>query len=162
MIAAGLLKKPEDNCMAPISIIAAQQRKFTGVQAVIFSILNEFYNNARGKFVMKIVVTKQAGVAIVLLQGRMDAVTSREFDQAFDLLIQEKALRIVLNFKELEYISSAGLRSVLAAGKKIRGLNGKLALCQLNGMVKDVFEISGFANMLQVFDAEKEAINGVA
>jgi anti-anti-sigma factor len=111
---------------------------------------------------MQIQVTRPAGAAVMTVKGRMDAVTAQDFDRAFDALIQEKAVRIVLHFGGLEYISSAGLRSVLAAGKKAKSAQGSLVLCGLNGMVREVFEISGFATMLPLFDTEEAALKSLA
>ncbi len=111
---------------------------------------------------MQIQLGKSAGVAVMAVSGRMDAMSSREFDLAFDGLLKEKTPRVVLNMAELAYISSAGLRSVLAAGKKIKEAKGRLALCNLAGMVKEVFEISGFSVMLPLFQNEEAAIKSLS
>ena len=57
-----------------------------------------------------------------------------------------------------DFISSTGLRVVLATGKKIAAVQGKLMLCELNKTVSDVFKISGFSTMFAVFENEDEAI----
>ena len=110
---------------------------------------------------MQIQLSKTPDATVMALKGRMDAVTSQGFDQAFDELVSEKTARIVLDFNGLEYISSAGLRSVLAAGKKAKAARSNMALCGLSGMVKEVFEISGFAVMLPLFKSTEAAIKGV-
>jgi anti-anti-sigma factor len=63
----------------------------------------------------------------------------------------EEEKNILLDFKELEYISSAGLRSVLIAAKKAKELQGKFALACLAKMVKDVFDLSGFSSIIQIY-----------
>jgi len=102
-------------------------------------------------------IRKDNGI-LVNIKGRMDALMAVEFDHAFDKLIQEGGKNFVLEMSGLEYVSSAGLRSVLATYKKIKGAGGKLLLCGLGGVVKEVFEISGFASIFQVFDTPDTAL----
>lgn len=67
---------------------------------------------------------------------------------------------IVLDFGGLEYISSAGLRSILAATKKVKTVNGSLSLCALSGLVEEVVTISGFDNILTVYEDVAQATAG--
>lgn len=95
---------------------------------------------------------------LVNVAGRMDAIMAEEFDRAFDKLIQDGGKHFVLDMSGLDYVSSAGLRSVLGVYKKIKGAGGNLLLCGLKGVVKEVFEISGFASIFQVFDTPAAAL----
>ena len=66
--------------------------------------------------------------------------------------------RLVVDLAGLEYISSAGLRSILASAKKLKAQGGDLAFCALSGIVAEVFAVSGFAKLLPVFATRAEAV----
>ena len=67
---------------------------------------------------------------------------------------------IVCNFADVEFVSSAGLRVLLATAKKLGALQGEIRVCAMNPVVKDVFEISGFSMIIKVFESEPEAVQG--
>ena len=95
------------------------------------------------------------------LEGRLDISNSSQFEQDCMNWIEQGQRKFILDLGALEYISSAGLRSILAATKKLKAQNGSLALCSLSGLVEEVVTVSGFDNILQVFadldQAMKEA-----
>lgn len=102
------------------------------------------------------------GDTVVLsLQGRLDPNTSGTFDQAFNRLIEQGKTRFVLGLAQLEYVSSAGLRSLLLAAKKMKSISGKLALCQLGEHVQEVFDMSGFSAIFAIKATEEEALQSV-
>ncbi len=107
---------------------------------------------------MDIVSIKQGDAMLVRLQGRMDVVTAPAFDQECDKIMQGGNNFLVVDMGGLEYISSAGLRCILGVDKKIKAQGGKLALCNLKGMVKEVFQISGFSVMFSTFDTLEAAL----
>ncbi|MBU4200616.1 MAG: STAS domain-containing protein [Verrucomicrobia bacterium] len=107
---------------------------------------------------MEIVSMKKENAMLIRLKGRMDVVTSPAFEQACDKVILGGDKLLVLDLGGLEYISSAGLRSILGVDKKIKAQGGKLALCNLMGMVKEVFHVSGFAEMFPTFDTVEAAL----
>ena len=63
----------------------------------------------------------------------------------------------VLDFADLEYLSSAGLRSILALAKKVAPLGGKVVICGAKGTAREIFEISGFATMFPMVDTLEDA-----
>ncbi len=107
---------------------------------------------------MKIETTKTDKAVVVVLSGRMDAVTAPEFGKCLDEFIEEGVNSFVVNFGGLEYISSAGLRFILAGAKKLKPKNGQIVIVNLNGIVKEVFEISGFITLFKTYDSEEEAL----
>lgn len=111
---------------------------------------------------MQITVTVQDGIIIAALVGRMDAMTTVEFDRWFSEQLTSDEIRLVLDMQGLEYISSAGLRSLLAAAKQIKAKNGSLQLCQLSGTVEEVFRISGFLTIFKTFGSVDEALMSLA
>ena len=85
----------------------------------------------------------------LLLDGRLDAVTSPEAEELF-LQMTERFEKLILNMENLQYISSAGLRvlkkTYMATVKK----NGALELCHVNKLVMEVLEMTGFAGLLRI------------
>ena len=79
-------------------------------------------------------------------------------EQALQALVDDKRIRIVVNCSGLNYISSAGLRSILALAKKLKGNEGKILLAGVSGPVEEVFKISGFSSMFKIFDSEESAL----
>lgn len=90
--------------------------------------------------------------------GRLDAVTAPDFDKDFQAVLDAENSHVVVDLAGLEYISSAGLRSILAAAKKIRSSGGKIVFSGLAGMVEEVFRVSGFAAMFTLFATADEAV----
>jgi len=101
---------------------------------------------------MEIDVKKEGQAVIIALTGRMDAVSAPQFDKTVDDFIAQGKTRILIDFKSLEYISSAGLQSILALAKRLELINGTVLLSDLNGAVKEVFEISGFCSIFPIYD----------
>ncbi|MDR0997980.1 MAG: STAS domain-containing protein [Treponema sp.] len=99
---------------------------------------------------MEISKTKNAGGNGIILKasGKLSSSTSEEFDAALNSAIEETA-NIVLDFAELDYLASAGLRCLISAHKKIRARQGTLSIINVAGEVREVFEITGLED---VFD----------
>ncbi len=110
---------------------------------------------------MQITVSTDNGITVASLTGRMDAMTTVEFDRWFSERLSSGETRLVLDLQGLEYISSAGLRSLLAAAKQIKAQNGSLVLCQLVGTVEEVFRISGFLAIFKTFGSVDEALKNL-
>ena len=107
---------------------------------------------------MQIAVEKIDKGCVLKVAGRMDAASVAGFDAEFNKQIAEGVKVFVLDLADLEYISSAGLRSILAAGKKTKIQQGKIVLCSLKAMVREVFEISGFSSLFSIFDSRDAAV----
>ena len=100
---------------------------------------------------MNVKTQEEKGYWVVKLEGRLDISNSSQFEQDCMNWIEQGQRKFILDLAALEYISSAGLRSILAATKKLKAQNGSLALCALSGLVEEVVTVSGFDNILQVF-----------
>jgi anti-sigma B factor antagonist len=103
---------------------------------------------------MKIDLQDKENVKIVRFEGKLDTNTTPEAETALNLAIEQGASKILIDFKDLDFVSSAGLRILLATAKKL------LRVCSLNETVRDIFDISGFSTLLRVFDDEQEALAG--
>lgn len=87
---------------------------------------------------------------IMALEGRLDTSTAPEFDEELNSSLGT-VTELVLDFSGLEYISSAGLRILLSAQKKMNK-QGKMVITKANDTIKEVFEITGFIDILTIED----------
>lgn len=108
---------------------------------------------------MEISISESGDVRILSFQGNLDTGTSPEAESQINDLIEAGAQKLLVNFEQLEYISSAGLRVLLATAKKLKPGGGNLKICCLNQTVQEVFDISGFATILSVTASEEEALS---
>lgn len=82
------------------------------------------------------------------LSGRMDTSTAPQFEEELKASISG-VNKLILNFENLEYISSAGLRVILAA-QKIMNKQGEMIIRNVNEVISEVFEITGFLDILTI------------
>lgn len=95
------------------------------------------------------ITKKQNGTTLeIALEGRLDTTTSPELEKELDGAL-DGVEELIMDFSDLEYISSAGLRVLLAANKAIHG-KGKMKVVSPNEIVKEVFEVTGFDNILTI------------
>ena len=106
---------------------------------------------------MEISTRTSNDIHIVAIAGSLDSTTSPAAQKALDAVLAG-ARNIALDFTQLDYISSAGLRVLLGAAKQLRGSGGTLRMFGLNQSVREVFEISGFSAILSVYPTETEAL----
>ena len=86
---------------------------------------------------------------ILQVKGRLDTMTSPQLEQALKKPLEEER-ELVLDFSPLEYISSAGLRVLLTTHKKMEGQGGRLVVRGANAIVLEVFNITGFIDILHM------------
>ncbi len=110
---------------------------------------------------MKLNDTKMGKAAVVEVGGRMDAANAPLFEAHCDKLIQRGETVFVLDFAELEYLSSAGLRCILSIAKKVKPAGGKIVICGAKGTAKEIFDISGFSAMFAMVDSMEAAASKV-
>jgi len=110
---------------------------------------------------MDITETKHEQYSIFKLNGRLDSNTAMGFEQKLFECIENGTQRLILDFQDLDYISSAGLRVILKATKNLKSAEGKLVLCAMQDYVKEVFEISGFDSFLPIEATLDDAVKSV-
>lgn len=103
--------------------------------------------------------SKQGASAVLKLKGRMDAVTAPEFEKECTARMDQGERSFIVDLGGVDYISSAGLRSILSAAKKLKALQGKICFCGLKGMVQEVFSVSGFSSMFPVHATLEDALS---
>lgn len=100
-------------------------------------------------------------VLVIKLSGRLDGITSKIFTEKTNAPEQANAAHVVLDCKDLNYISSEGLRVMLMAAKKAKALGGALTLASVNSSVNEVMVISGFGALLGVHANTEDAIQSI-
>ena len=107
---------------------------------------------------MEIIEKKIGGVCIVALGGRLDAYVSNDFEQKLNALIDADEVYLVVSLEKLDYISSSGLRVLLASLKKVRKREGDIKLAGMKPHIKEVFDVAGFSQLFSIYDLEDVAV----
>ncbi len=105
------------------------------------------------------VQSKQTGKGTVVgISGKIDAMTAPALESSIATLIKAGHLCMILDLGAVDYISSAGLRVILASAKSLKSKNGTLLLANAKGAVKEVFDISGFGSVFSIYDSVDAAV----
>jgi anti-anti-sigma factor len=110
---------------------------------------------------MPIHLDTRDGVSIIRPTGRIDSANANDFEAAVTARLDEGCQKLVFDFSDLDFMSSAGLRVVLLAGKRMREAKGKLAFAGLRDNVHDVFAMSGFLKLFQAHPTLDAALAAV-
>ncbi|MDE0114958.1 MAG: STAS domain-containing protein [Albidovulum sp.] len=98
------------------------------------------------------------GLLLAKPKDRIDGTNSRVFEESLVEAIGDSGCSVILDFEELHYISSAGLRAILLTAKKVKNTQGQLVLCSLTEPIKEVFELSGFDKIIPIYANRDEAL----
>lgn len=98
------------------------------------------------------------GYEILDLQGELDAHTASQLEDSLKHLINNSKSDIIVNFKELDYIASAGLGVFMAYIEDVRDIGGDIKLTNMNDKVYNVFDLLGFPTLYDILDDEEDAI----
>ena len=98
------------------------------------------------------------GVSVIDLRGYLDAHTAPDLEYAFQKLLNEKKFNIVVNCKDLSYISSAGLGVFMAFIEDVRKNQGDIKLTNMSPKVYNVFDLLGFPILYEIYKDELEAV----
>ncbi len=95
---------------------------------------------------------------VVTISGRLDAVTAPDYETRIRELIDNGNRYLVVDFEQLDYISSAGLRALLLMAKLLKEKDGQACLANVTGNVRSVFDMSGFNAVFNVEDSVAAAL----
>jgi len=98
---------------------------------------------------------------VIHLGGRIDSTSAIEFEEKLIEIIDTKCYTIVIDFINVQFISSAGLRVLLLAAKKVKPYNGQILLSSLSADVREVFDISGFSSIFGIHEDISSAISSL-
>lgn len=111
---------------------------------------------------MEFQARKDGEVVVITLGGRLDAVTSPDYERRVRELLDGGGGRLVIDFERLDYISSAGLRALLVTSRLLQAKDGRLRFANVRGGVRSVFDMSGFGSMFQVDESVAAAVAALA
>ena len=103
---------------------------------------------------------QQEALRILALRGRLDTDTSADLELAVQDLLAAGARDFLIDLGEVSYVSSAGLRVLLALAKQLEGSKGRLRLCALSPAVFQVFEVAGFSKLFAILKDRSAAAGG--
>jgi len=107
---------------------------------------------------MEIGENKVGNVDILNLVGRLDAYAAADVEKKINAITEKAQVSLVIGMQKLEYISSSGLRVLLAALKNSRKQQGDIKLACMQPYVKEVFDIAGFSQLFKIYETEDDAI----
>ncbi len=99
---------------------------------------------------MEVTINQEGSKTIVTLNGRIDTTNADKFQQDMAPLMQQENPDIEVDCAGMEYTSSQGLRIFLMLQKSVMAHNGKMVLTQMKPQVKEVFDITGFSNIIKI------------
>lgn len=102
---------------------------------------------------MKHTVDIQQDLVVIHIAGRLDSTTSLQFESDIQEYLAPPQKNLIMDFSELDYISSAGLRVILKIAKVFSGVSADFSVCGMLDNVYEVFEISGFDNYITIYDS---------
>lgn len=108
---------------------------------------------------MDISINKSNECTIIDLKGRLDTTNFMNLENELNTLIDKGTQNLILDCENLDYVSSSGLRVFLVALKKIKKLNGKFLMCNLQETIQEIFEISGFITIFEIHETRQAALN---
>lgn len=114
---------------------------------------------------MELISKRYADTVVVCPQGRIDHASAEGFKAALGPSVSACGAgrdRLVIDMAGVEYISSVGLRVLMLASKQTKAQGAPLAVCELQPVVREIFEISRFNLVLKVFPALREALTAVS
>lgn len=105
---------------------------------------------------MEITSSKVNNYFEIKLNGRLDSNTSLRLEKDIVSIIENGEENILVNFKDLQYISSSGLRVFLVAAKMLEEKGKKINLCNMRDYVREVFDIAGFSAIFNIYDTKQD------
>ena len=99
---------------------------------------------------MDIIINNEMGKTLVALKGRIDTTNADQFQQDIAPLMEGEHPDIEIDCSEMTYTSSQGLRIFLLLQKSVNARGGKMVLRNMNPQVKEVFDITGFSNIITI------------
>ena len=107
---------------------------------------------------MDVLVEEKGDIIVMRVKGRLDAASSPQLEKSLNSIVEGGHFKIVLNFADVEYLSSAGMRLMLAISKKLQHLEGKVVACNVSDEVMEVIKMAGFNQVIEFYPNEQESL----
>ncbi len=105
------------------------------------------------------ITSHEGPVTILEISGRIEPDNWQELNAVFKKILENESTRhLLVDLSKLEYTASAGFRELFMVGRALSRKGGHLAVCSLQGEVKRVFDLAGFATAYPIFDDRESAI----
>ncbi len=98
---------------------------------------------------------------VVRINGRLDALTAMYLEKALDDLRGGGRHQLLMDFANVDYLSSAGMRVLLATAKKLKKKGGKCLFCSINDDVMEMIKMAGFEQILAIYLTEEDALAAI-
>lgn len=108
---------------------------------------------------MRFTTLTEGDVQIIFLEGRMDLANSMKTEARLNEMLGEGVLKMILDFEKLEYLSSSGLRVIIAVEKKLKDRDGKLVLSNMSQPVENLFNITRLYDLFTIRKTLSEALS---
>lgn len=106
---------------------------------------------------IRVVIEQKGEIVIIRLEGRVDATSTPVLEGKIKSHL-ESASRILVDFSDVDYLSSAGMRLLLSAAKKMHARQGRIAFCSMSEEVMEIIKMAGFDKVLALYPNEREAL----
>ncbi len=110
---------------------------------------------------MKIDRRNESDVIILQPNGRLDAGALSEFTACLNREINEGARKILLDFSQTDYMSSAGIRALIEGQKQLAAKNGTMAFCSINDQLQELFEVVQLGKIFKIYRSEFDALDAM-
>jgi anti-sigma B factor antagonist len=114
----------------------------------------------RGGNTVETKTVNHEGKIVLSVSGRVDTSTAPELEKAINKEIDSGSRKVLLDFSGVTYISSGGLRVLLATAKKLKNPGDKFGLCNLSPEVLKILKLAGFTSIFSIYPSEGEALAG--
>jgi len=100
----------------------------------------------------------EGNIVILALEGRLDTLNFSLLEKEMTFLIENNQKNIILDCQGLDYVSSSGLRILLKSLKQVDAVKGRFTICNLQPQIVQIFKISGFDHLFEIYPGRKEAV----
>lgn len=105
---------------------------------------------------------RQDGTAIAIISGRIDSAVTGQLQSGLESGIESDDQALILDFEQVSYINSSGLRVGLNIAKQCRESGKRFGICSLSDSTRNIVAISGFDQVIPVYESRNSALNQVS
>jgi anti-anti-sigma factor len=107
---------------------------------------------------LRIDITEENDVIILKIIGKVDSFTHPELNNSFDLVMKKGKKNILLIMRDMNYIDSIGIGSIIRFAKWVAKIGGTLKIAEMQSNIRQVFRLLSYDQILSIYDSASEAI----
>lgn len=108
---------------------------------------------------MNIETRKEGDLTIIKPEGRIDATALQEFSACIVKAVDSGSNKVLIDFTKTEYMSSAGIRSLMEGLRKVEEVNGTMAVCSPNANLRELFDVIRLDQVVKIYKTDFDAID---